>query len=46
MFTGIIQEKAKVKNIKKSSGKTIFMIESKKAIKNLKIGSSIACNGA
>ena len=45
MFTGIIQEKAKVKNIKKSSGKTVFEIESKKAIENLEIGSSIACNG-
>jgi len=46
MFTGIIQEKAKVKNIKKSSGKTAFEIESEIVIENLKIGSSIACNGA
>ena len=45
MFTGIIQEKQKVKNIKKSLGKTLFVIESKKIIENLEIGSSIACNG-
>lgn len=45
MFTGIIQEMGKIKNIKKSSGKTNFTIESKKVIQNLEIGSSIACNG-
>ncbi|MFA5880386.1 MAG: riboflavin synthase [Candidatus Margulisiibacteriota bacterium] len=45
MFTGIIQEKGKIKNIKKSSGKTSFIIEAKKIIKNFKIGSSVALNG-
>lgn len=46
MFSGIIQEKGKIRNIKKSSGKTGFVIESEKIIRNLKIGSSVACNGA
>ncbi len=46
MFTGIVQEKGKIKNIKKSSGKTVFLVEFRKAIENLEIGSSIACNGA
>lgn len=46
MFTGIIQEKGKIKNIKKSSGKTAFVIELSKLIDNLEIGGSVACNGA
>lgn len=45
MFSGIVQERGQIKNIKKSSGKTSFIIESKKVKENLGIGSSIACNG-
>ncbi|MBI5753589.1 riboflavin synthase [Candidatus Peregrinibacteria bacterium] len=45
MFTGIIQELGKVKKLKKSPQGLDFFIESKKILKNKKIGDSISVNG-
>ncbi len=45
MFTGIIKELGKVKEIKKLNDKSIFKIECKKTIENQEIGASIAVNG-
>jgi riboflavin synthase len=46
MFTGIIQELGKVKNIKKSKNFTVFTIETKSILKGKKEGQSVAVNGA
>jgi len=45
MFTGIVKERGKILEIKKSKGKTRFAIFSKIIVPKLKIGSSISCNG-
>ena len=46
MFTGIITELGKVKNILKDGKNTVFTISAPKSCKGLKIGDSIAVNGA
>lgn len=46
MFTGIISELGKVKNILKDGKNTVFAISASKSCKGLKIGDSIAVNGA
>ena len=46
MFTGIIQEIGKIKNIKKFGGKFLISIKSKKILPRLEIGSSVSVNGA
>jgi riboflavin synthase len=45
MFTGIVQELGKVKNIKRTRGKIVISIISKKILPRLKIGSSVSMNG-
>lgn len=45
MFTGIIQEIGKVKNIKKDSKTVTFAIQTAKILKKKKTGDSIAVNG-
>tara|TARA_B100001123_G_scaffold436878_1_gene568016 strand:+ start:154 stop:765 length:612 start_codon:yes stop_codon:yes gene_type:complete len=44
MFTGIIEDIGEIYKIKTSGGK-IFFISTKIHFKNLKVGSSISCNG-
>lgn len=46
MFTGIIQEIGKVKELKKNPSGMEILVESKKVVKKKKIGDSIAINGA
>lgn len=45
MFNGIIKEIGTIKQISTASGNITILINSKKVIKNLKIGSSISLNG-
>jgi riboflavin synthase len=45
MFTGIIQDRGKILEIKKTKGKTRFKIFSKIIARWLKVGSSVSCNG-
>lgn len=45
MFTGIIKETGKIKEIKKGPKATIFSIQTKSILKNKKIGGSIAVDG-
>ncbi|MBD3341675.1 MAG: riboflavin synthase [Candidatus Lokiarchaeota archaeon] len=45
MFTGIIQETGKVLKIEKDKKASIFSIQTKKILKDKKIGDSIAVNG-
>lgn len=45
MFTGIIEEIGKVKNIKHQSASSIITIEAKEVTKGTKLGDSIAVNG-
>lgn len=45
MFTGIVQDRGKILEIKKTKGKTRFRIFSKIVSPKLKIGSSVSSNG-
>lgn len=45
MFTGIIEEIGKIKNVKKGIKSCIIEIEASKVIEDVKIGDSIAVNG-
>ncbi len=46
MFTGIVEEIGKVKSIREKSGGLSLLIEAKSVLNDLKIGDSIAVNGA
>ena len=45
MFTGIVQETGKILDIKKAKKASTFTVKTKSALKNKKIGQSIAVNG-
>ena len=45
MFTGIIEEIGKVKNVNKSGNSAVIEIKAKKVLKDTKLGQSIAVNG-
>ncbi|TDX52750.1 riboflavin synthase [Orenia marismortui] len=45
MFTGIVEELAKVKRIKRGSKSIVLTIEAKEVLKDVKLGDSIATNG-
>jgi len=45
MFTGIVEEVGKIDNIIQRGKARIFTVRSKKLIKEIKIGDSIAING-
>ena len=46
MFTGIIEETGKIEKIERSENGAIFILSAKSIISDLKIGDSIAVNGA
>ena len=45
MFTGIIEEKGKIKNIRSGADSAVFTISADKIMDDVKIGDSIAVNG-
>ncbi len=46
MFTGIVEEIGRIRTIRQKSGGISFLIEAKKVLSDLKVGDSIAVNGA
>jgi riboflavin synthase len=46
MFTGIVEEVGRVKSIREKSGGLSILIESKSILDDLKLGDSVAVNGA
>lgn len=46
MFTGIVEEIGKIRSLREKSGGLSILIEAKKVLEDLKVGDSIAVNGA